>query len=169
MGHMIQCFIGQPLLIEKIISPLKPLKITIVDLPQELQCLFLCDNLLDSIHSYQQADDNTCIEPFEFLSVEIKSYLEDIKPDGEFVYIETEYFGGQGGQSSGIFKNGKLIEAYKENTSDIDGTIPYPDRLLNSPVNKALRRLGVVRKTKCDEFETLELEEYRHMPHNEIL
>lgn len=168
MGHMIQCFIGNPAIIEEITSPLKPIHLVTVDLPQGLQCLFLCDNLFNSIHQYKGMVKNNCITPFDFLNQEVKNYLEYIKPNGEFIYIETDYFGGEGSQSSGFFINGRLLEIYTENNSDIDVTRPYPDRLLTSPINTTLRRLGVIREMLYDEFDTLGLEKYRHMPNNEI-
>lgn len=168
MGHMIQCFIGYPVLLEEIISPLKPIDVTVIDLPQGLRCLFLCDKLLNSIHQYKQMNDISLMDSFDFFTQEVKTYLEDMNPNGEFIYLETDYFGGEGNQSSGFFVNGKLLEVYKEGNAEIDVTLPYPDRLLMMPINKALRRLGVVRETVSDEFDTLELGEYRHMPNDEI-
>lgn len=168
MGHMIQCFIGHPAVIEELLLPLKPIDIVVADLPQDLRCLFLCDKLLNAIHQYQHMDDIGEVDPFAFFTQEVKSYLEDIKPDEAFIYIETDYFGGEGTQSSGYFVNGKLIEAYEQDNETIDVTLPYPDRLFTSPINSALRRLGVIREAGCDEFDTLGLAEYRHMPDDEL-
>lgn len=52
----------------------------------------------------------------------MKNYLEDVKPNGKFIYIETDYFGGEGNQSSGFFTNGKFLEVNKKSNSDIDVT-----------------------------------------------
>ena len=94
MGHMIQCFIGNPIVIKKIVLPLKQVTTSILDFPQGLQCLFLCDNLFDAIHSNVTISSNNEIEPFVFLDQAIKDYLEMIQPDGYFIYVETDYFGG---------------------------------------------------------------------------
>lgn len=168
MGHMIQCFIGNPIVIKKIVLPLKQVTTSILDFPQGLQCLFLCDNLFDAIHSNVTISSNNEIEPFVFLDQAIKDYLEMIQPDGYFIYVETDYFGGEGTQISAIFKDGKILETYKENTANIDITIPWPNRLLESPINKALRYIGVIRDGQLDEFDTLGLGKYRHMPCSEI-
>lgn len=168
MGHRIQCFIGSPVVIETILNPLAPIDVVLEDLPQGFQCLFLCDKLRSSIQEYKHMNDITYIEPFHFFSSAIKGYLEDNKENGVFVYIETDYFGGEGTQASGFFKDGQLIEVYEANNSHIDVSLAYPDRLLMQPINRTLRRLGVVRDMIYDEFDTLGLAEHRYMPDHEI-
>ena len=61
----------------------------------------------------------------------------------------------------GIPRVVSMLEILKENTADIDLTIPWPDRLLELPINKALRFLGVIREARLDEFDTLGLGEYK--------
>lgn len=166
MGHMIQGFIGYPATIKEAITPFMPVMASIAELPQRLCCLFLCEKVNDSIHTYINTDNSYKIEPFDFFDSSIKKYFEMIRPKGTIIYIETDYFGGEGTQFSGIILDGKLLATYQNTDTDI--AIPYPDRLLESPINKALRQLGVIRDAGLDEFDTLGLGNYRHMPYNDI-
>ena len=61
-----------------------------------------------------------------------------------------------------------MLEILKENTDDLKLAIPCQDRLLELPINKALRFLGVIREAQLDEFNTLGLGEYRRIPCSEI-
>lgn len=164
MGHMIQCLIAKPAVIEEILSPLGEIEVTMEELPQKLQCLYLCSNLIKAIHSYEKNVNEGILNPFSFFTLGTKKYLETVKPKGQFVYLETDYFGGEGTQVSAVFRSGVLIETFLESTSQIDTALSYPQRLLQSPINKALQKIGVIRERQYDEFDTLGLAEYRFMP-----
>jgi len=69
---------------------------------------------------------------------------------GGLAYIETEYFGGTGGQSATAFVDGQQVMA------------PQTARGGAGPINQALRRIGVQR-TDLDEFDTIGLGERRSM------
>lgn len=60
--------------------------------------------------------------------------------------ITTDYFGGMGEQSAKLFVN-------NEKVFDGDDT--------HGPINKVLKRLGVVRESGLDEFDTVGLGKYR--------
>ena len=164
MGHMIQCFIGPDSAIREIVAPIEPVTHRTVKLPQGLCCLFYCENVYDSIHEYQMSDNDREIEPFSIFSNTLIMYLESIRPKGNFIYIETDYAGGTGYQAAGAFKNGKLMEARKTEIMYLDRTDNYPEVLLDKPINTALRDLGVIRRPEADEFDTLDLGNYRTMP-----
>ena len=165
MGHEIQCFIGRFETINEIVLPLGPIIPTIVELPQNFSCLFLCDAVYDTIHKDRNSDSNNDIEPFWFFNSTINKYLEDNKPRGNFIYIETVYCGGTGKQSAGFFTDGKLLSTYTSDYHTIVRTFfSYPKTFLERPINKALRQLGVIRDSKADEFDTIGLGRYRDMP-----
>ena len=69
---------------------------------------------------------------------------------GGLAYIETEYFGGAGGQSATAFVDGREVMA------------PQTARGGAGPINQALRRIGVQRG-EADEFDTIGLGERRSM------
>ncbi len=69
---------------------------------------------------------------------------------GGLAYIETDYFGGTGGQSATAFVDGQQVMA------------PQTARGGAGPINQALRRIGVQR-AEADEFDTIGLGERRSM------
>lgn len=70
---------------------------------------------------------------------------------GTFALVETDYFGGCGTQSATLVIDGKITEVASK----------------DSPINEALRKIGVVCKNNLDEFDTIGLGYYR--TENDIL
>lgn len=70
---------------------------------------------------------------------------------GGLAYVETEYFGGAGGQSATAFVDGREAMA------------PQRARGGGGTINQALRAIGVTRSTPHDEFDTIGLGERRSM------
>ena len=68
---------------------------------------------------------------------------------GALAYVETEYFGGTGGQSAMAFANGREVMA--------------PQRSRGGAINEALRGIGLLREAGKDEFDTIGLGERRSM------
>jgi len=166
---MIQGIIGKPEVIRQIVAPLNPIQATIEELSQGFNLLFLCEKVVEAIYAQSNiTDSDDDIEPFYYFDSKMKQYLELIASSGVFAYIETDYFGGAGTQSAGLFKEGKLLEAHNRSTWDIDTTVPWPERLQDEPINNVLRKIGVVKNFASDEFDTLGLGKYRDMPYNEI-
>jgi hypothetical protein len=72
---------------------------------------------------------------------------------GPTAYIDTEYFGGEGRQSAALWLDGALV---------MDLTTESNRRVLEgSPINRALRGLGVVAGDGRDEFSIQGLAGYR--------
>ena len=69
---------------------------------------------------------------------------------GSLAYVETEYFGGTGGQAATAFVDGHEVVA----PQSAKGA---------GPINQALRRIGVTRTAADDEFDTIGLGERRTM------
>ena len=70
---------------------------------------------------------------------------------GGLAYVETEYFGGTGGQSAMAFVDGREAMA------------PQRARGGGGAINQALRAIGVTRSAASDEFDTIGLGERRSM------
>lgn len=69
---------------------------------------------------------------------------------GALAYVETEYFGGTGGQSAMAFADGRAkMEPARAQWA--------------GPINQALRRIGVVPEGEKDAFDTIGLGERRQM------
>jgi len=74
--------------------------------------------------------------------------------DKTIVSITTDYFGGFGSQQATIRENKKVI-------LDLDDEFPNSENFHVHPINKALHRIGVVKKNGMDEFDTIGLGNYR--------
>ena len=166
MGHMIQGCIGNENIINEFHRLLKDCELIVEELPQQYYLLYLTDSLYDCFHTSNDSEQD--IEPFDYLNHSMKQFFERISLVGDFVYIETDYFGGVGAQSAGVFQDGQLRSVFVSDGSTLDTDIPYPERLKEEPINQVLRTIGVERKKNLDEFDTLCLGNYRHMPYNEI-
>lgn len=68
-------------------------------------------------------------ETFMLLTVGLRRLLAETSEDGILAYIETEYFGGQGGQGAMVIQDGQEIMPPEWSESDT--------------INKALRLLGL--------------------------
>lgn len=66
-------------------------------------------------------------------------------------YVETDYWGGSGGQSAVTYVDGRVA------------VHPYRSKGAGGPINSALRSIGVVRGADDDEFDTIGLGERRTM------
>ena len=72
--------------------------------------------------------------------------LREESKNGQIGYIETEYFGGTGTQSSILFMNGETIGPFKADSSDSNK--PYA-------INMVLSMLGVKKQEAHDEFDAV--------------
>ncbi len=104
----------------------------------------MTDELFDQINEMKHSSG---ISTFEFLTENIEKKTIQVIENRELAYVESEFFGGQGGHIGIIWKNGKcdfLTESDK------------------SSMNKILKRLGVNRTLLKDEFENVGLDKNRH-------
>jgi hypothetical protein len=89
---------------------------------------------------------NVPYQEFEYLNESIIEFAKDLSSLGMVCYVETEYFGGDGGQSSIVWDKGKVIFGP---SSSVRGS--------PNPINDALRILGVKILRMSDEFDELGL------------
>lgn len=77
---------------------------------------------------------------------ELNSLCARLSETGELAYVEAEYFGGTGEQSSAVWKGGECV-----------GLFAFEP----SAINLALQLIGVNRDGMVDEFDALGLGRYR--------
>ncbi|MBY8822230.1 hypothetical protein [Sphingomonas colocasiae] len=88
---------------------------------------------------------------------------------GPTLYLETDYFGGIGGQSAAYFENGQLTWWGAESSEEPPTGTSLADlyeKTANcgkSPINEGLYRLGVVRSGERDEFDQIGLQHFRSL------
>jgi len=104
----------------------------------EMESIFYWSQKLDlSIESRNEKIDWDC-ELVHYFAKELK--ME------KYALIQTDYFAGIGEQSASLYENGNLI-------------------IENKSINDVLKRLGVNKGHFADEFDTLNLGEYRTTEH----
>ena len=115
-----------------------------VNLNGEISMIPMTDELFDEINEMKQSSG---ISTFEFLTENIERKTIESIGNQELAYIESEFFGGQGGHIGIIWRNGK-----RDFLTEFD----------KNSMNKILKKLGVSRSLLKDEFETVGLAENRH-------
>jgi hypothetical protein len=99
----------------------------------------------DTVFVLPQAKDG---DGFQYLNSDLDEVLRRASVGGRFVYFETEYWGGVGGQGAALY---------------IDGARTFgPEWAEMGPINAALALLGVVTMPPyVDEFDTVGLGLFR--------
>jgi hypothetical protein len=144
MGHNLKALIAKPAALSKLPSGLKNLHV--VQLKQNLVMIPLTDKFLQEIETkYPSAKQRILYYPESF-SGAVYEFLKSL-PDGhKITYIETEYFGGVGGQYACMFWDHKVY------------LCPHQD---HHPINQVLKELEVCPTNDMDEFDSLGLGDYR--------
>lgn len=83
------------------------------------------------------------------LSDKLVEILSHYSLQAPIAYIATDYFGGTGSQAATVFANGNII-------------LP-PQWAEIGIINQALKLIGVISNKNIDEFDALNLGQYRYM------
>jgi hypothetical protein len=141
MAHYIQGFVA-------LLEPLRGVAVgkgwAVVPLEQDFGFLPVSKQMAGS-------DSPLQFEGFERLTTSLHDWAVDVSLRFPLAYIETEYFGGVGAQSAIAWQNRQVIE----------GPVIANNISMDGPINRTLRRLGVVHGNSHDEFDTLGLGRYR--------
>jgi hypothetical protein len=114
----------------------------------------------------------TSVEPaidgFTYLTPRMAQEIA-VTVSGPALYVETDYFGGVGGQSAAYFENGGLMWWGAESSEEAPMGSSLADlyeKTANggkSPINEGLGRLGVGRSEERDEFDQIGLQRCRSL------
>lgn len=148
MGHCIQVIIGTHAAIQNIANDW--IYAQEIELPQGYGMIFLTNALLDDITELFDIPDEEFGYPMlNYFTVAADQLLQEYSFRTKLAYVETDYFGGVGTQAGVLYENGRIsIEPCSG-----AGTI-----------NLLLKELGVWCVPGKDEFDSLNLVKYRHMP-----
>ena len=147
MGHCMKAIIGKHEAIKKIENDW--VYAEEVRLPQGYGMVFLTDMLFDDITELSGTSDETDCPELAYFTAAVRQFLQQYSFHGKLAYVETDYFGGTGTQSGVLYENGQLR---------------ISPRSGNGTINLLLKELGVRCMPDKDEFDSLHLGEYRHMP-----
>ena len=146
MGHQIEVIIGKR---EDMRQITEGWCCQALELPQDFVMVYLTDQLFDRITGLRGVPDREISGELTYLTEAIHQFLQEISRQGRLAYIETDYAGGYGSQAGVLYENGRMADAPRSG----EGT-----------VNQLLHQLGVSCSRGQDEFDSLELYKYRHMP-----
>ena len=90
-------------------------------------------------------------------------WAEQISKAGSIAYIETEYFGGIGGQCAVVWNQGEVAAGpFRESNYPANGESVYTPPS-DGAISQALRYLGVSVGDEFDEFDALGLGNFRRV------
>lgn len=115
-----------------------------VSAPQGFAIFPVDAEFVDSVTS-ARPPQNT--ETFMLLTDAFHDFLCELSRFGTLAYVETDYFGGIGGQGAVVYSNREVVVK--------------PEWRDSGPINRALERLGVKRSLLGDRFSALGLDKYR--------
>lgn len=141
MGHYLKAFIGNKESLTPILEKYESSKL--VGLSDEISMIPMTDELFDDMNNLETSSG---ILSFEFLTENIEKKTLELIGRKKLAYVESEFFGGQGGHVGLIRENCEriFVGEFKRNT-----------------MNEILKKLGVIRTEIKDEFETIGLDRHR--------
>jgi hypothetical protein len=129
----------------------------IVQLPQDFAMIICTDEFLEGLASCGFAGDLPAPNPFERLTPAVVGYARKLSSHLPVAYLETDYWGGLGGQAAVVFSNGSVaLPPCQKRNGDSDET-PRRMQLRDYPINRALAHLGVEQTSPIDLFDSLGL------------
>jgi hypothetical protein len=142
MGHSIQAIITTT----EVAHALRALypQLPGVAAPQDFVILPVDADFIDAV---SEARPSQTTDTFRLLTEAFHSLLRDLSRFGPLAYVETEYFGGVGGQGALVYSSREVLMG--------------PQWQDSGPVNQALKLVGVKRRLFGDEFSALGLDQYR--------
>jgi hypothetical protein len=155
MGHHIQAFISREELLREIAQNY-PTAI-VIPLSQGFGILPITDQFYNELPDPQHPDmtDNR----FLYLGPKLDQIGKSFSVKAPLAYVETEYFGGTGYQGAVVWVNGQIIfgPAIMGDIEDFQ-IVDLPD----NAINIALRKLGVLKGDRHDEFDAIGLGKHRY-------
>ena len=142
MGYYLSAFFGKTEELRKIQKTYK--SANLIELHPCVSLIPLTEDLFDEINNFSATE---CLFNFEYLTTKSEDEILTMVTDITLAYVEAEYFGGQGGQSAIIWKNGKRDSEFIRDSQSI---------------NKVLKSFGVIAEANKDEFDTVGLSRHRH-------
>lgn len=142
MGHCIQAIIATSGIADRLQSAYPQLSRVVAR-----QGFVILPIDADFIDSVTEARPPQSTNTFMLLTDAFQDFLRELSRLGPVVYIETEYFGGVGGQGAAVYSDGQVVIK--------------PEWGESGPINRALAIIGVNRGPLGDRFSALGLDAYR--------
>jgi hypothetical protein len=141
MGYKLDAFIGKHLDLQPIAR--KYPKAKIIRLEHGIGLIPMTEELYDEINDFVKGED---IMTLTYLNSNIESRVIELVGKSMIAYAEAEYFGGIGGESALLWKDGIRLNL-----------IPFGKGAINS----ILKTMGISAEEGLDEFDTVGLGKHR--------
>jgi hypothetical protein len=125
----------------------------ICPLVQGFSLLPITETLAKDIAGYQTETRAALAKPTLRVSDGLQALAIEISHSSPVAYIDTYYFGGQGGQDALVWDKGSVTFS--------PSTQGYKQIWPNTPISQALRLIGIVAEEGVDEFDTVGLGKHR--------
>jgi hypothetical protein len=142
MGHCIQVLVATPETADRLQSSYSQLPRVVAR-----QGFVILPVDADFVDSVTEARPPQSTNTFMLLTDAFQDFLRELSRLGPVAYIETDYFGGVGGQGAAVYADGQVIME--------------PEWGESGPINRALKMIGVNRGLFGDRFSALGLGAYR--------
>ncbi|GIF64877.1 hypothetical protein Ais01nite_29120 [Asanoa ishikariensis] len=142
MAYVLEAVIGGAEVL-RLVAEAQPLAV-VAPLPNGMALVPMTDELFAAYGARQ-------VLGFEKLPADFEPVLATCSSTAPVAYVEAEFFGGEGTQRAALWQGGAL----SGDPVSVDEDEPFGPA--GSPISQTLRRLGVDRGDRHDEFEALDL------------
>jgi hypothetical protein len=129
-----------------------------VELPQSFAMTLCTSEFLEWVTAPGCGGDLPEPNVFECLTPAVVGYAKELSSHGPVAYVETNYWGGLGGQAAIVYLKGTITLPACSQFSDEP---PSRNELRSYPINRALTCLGVEETSAIDHFDSLGLGTFR--------
>lgn len=155
MGHKVSLFIATPSVLGAFRRACPVAMAFRLGRRPDLAALPLTEDVLDRLHaSYGTGEWLSTGAMLTTTDLELAARASRAGP---LAYVETDYFGGEGGQAAILWRGGERVLGPAAIRAESEHARPRQFW----PINAALRGFGIAAAPGLDEFDTLGLGEYR--------
>lgn len=159
MGYDIQAIVSSHRVVLSLVESRSSAHL--LKLHKDLAMIPLTEELYDEVN-YMDVEqfDNPAFRRFLRLSPRIVDWIVTASSRGAVAYIEAEFFGGKGSQSSVVWKDGQVIHGPEHSRWAINKALRHLGVLARKL--ELMRKLGIYRHYFQDEFDLVGLGKCRH-------
>jgi hypothetical protein len=144
MPYILDALVGKKEIDEGVLSSFSGVKL--VPLKQDIWLLPLTTKFLNELNKFNEVEKIQGLTELQSVSTGTIWLAQQLSQNGKVAYLQAEFFGGVGGQTSAGWQNRELL---------------FHPRQAIDAINQALHWLGVLRDNQHDEFDMIELGQHR--------